>query len=325
MKRAVLLNLIIIMVFSLLNQIAGLEKSYGGILLDRIVATVNGEVITWSELRKVIELEGKEFLKGTTGEERERKIKELEKSFLNDLIDMKLQLQEARRIGLDVSDSETEGAINEIKKKYNLTDEAFINSLKAEGFTLEEYKTRLAEQILLSKVVNFEVRNNIIISDREIEEYYEANKEKYSEKEKVRIRQIFFAPPEDEAKRADIEAKAEEVIERIKKGEDFAKLASEFSEDPSREFGGDLGYVSRGSILKEIEEIAFGLKTGEVSKPFWSSKGLHIIKLEDRIEGKDIEEVREEIKEILFERAFKLRYDEWIKKLREKAYIEIKL
>jgi len=324
-KRITLLNVALIALLFLLSYPAVSKNTYGGVLFDRVVAIVNEEVITWSELRRMIELEGKEFLKGKTGEEREREIKRLENSFLNDLINMKLQLQEARRIGLSVSESEVNEAISEIKRKYHLTDEALLNSLKAEGFTLEEYRTRLAEQILLSKVVNFEVKNSIVISDKEIDEYYEANKEKYKGKEKVRIRQIFFALPEDESQRALIEAKAEEIVKRLEEGEDFAELASKFSEDPSREFGGDLGYVSHGSILKEIEDIAFGLKKGEISKPFWSSKGLHIIKVEDKIDPKEIKEVREEIKEILFKKAFRLKYDEWIKELRERAYIEIKV
>jgi len=301
------------------------HRAYSAVLLDRIVATVNNEVITWSELRRNIELEGKEFLKGLTDEEREIKIKELEKPFLNSMIDLKLQLQEARRVRLNVSLSEADGAVSDIKKKYNLTDESLIESLKAEGFTLEEYRTRLAEQILLSKVVRYEVKDKILITDKEIEEYYEANKKKFHEEEKVRIRQIFFAKPEDNTQKADIEAKAQELIQRIEKGEDFAKIAGEFSEDASKEFGGDLGYVSHGSVLKEIEDVAFALKVGEVSKPFWSPAGLHIVKLEDRKEGGNIEEVRNKIKEILFNEAFKLKYAEWVKRLRAKAYIEIKL
>ncbi len=297
--------------------------SYSAALLDRVVATVNDEVITWSELRRAIELEGigsRRF--GMTGEENEKKIEEIEKLFLNELIDIKLQLQEARELRLNVSDSETGEAINEIKKKYNLTDEALINSLKAEGFTLKEYRTRFAEQILLSKVVNFEVKPKIFISDKEIKEYYEVNKKKYSKGEKVGIRQIFFSAPADDSLKTAIEAKAEDMIKRIKNGEDFAKLAQEFSEDESKKFGGDLGYISRGAVLKELEDVAFALKTGEVSEPFWSPAGLHIIKLEDRTGGSSLEDVREDVKNVLFEKAFKIKYDEWIKKLREKAYIE---
>jgi len=302
------------------------SPSYSAILLDRVIATVNNEIITWGEFRKNIELESKEFLRGIPENEQEKKLKEFEKFFLNSMIDIKLQLQEARKMGLYVSPSETDNAISDIKKKYNLTDEILTESLKAEGFPLEEYRMRLSEQILLSKVVRQEVRDNILIDDKEIEKYYEANKEKFQREKKARIRQIFFAADvKDSSQKIKIETKAEEILQRIKKGEDFAKLAGEFSEDASRQYGGDLGYVSHGSILKEIEDVAFALKVGEVSRPFWSSKGLHIIKSEDMIEGGNVEKVREEIKEILFEEAFKLKYEDWIKRLRENAYIEIKL
>ena len=301
------------------------QQVQGAVLLDRIVATVNDEVITWSELMNVIILDGKDFLSGLAGKEREEKIRELERPFLNNLIEMKLQLQEARKMGLDVNDAEIEGAINEIKKKYGLTDETLMNSLKAEGLTTEDYRQRLADQILVRKVVNFAVRNNMVISDREIEKYYEDNKAKYDVEEKLNIRQIFFALPEDDSQKQAVELKARNLVQRINKGEDFAKLAREFSEDPSRKFGGDMGYISRGSLLKEIEDVAVALKTGEVSRPFRGPAGLHIIKLEDRIEGGGIEKVRDEIKETLFQKAFESKYREWITGLRERAFIEIKL
>lgn len=306
----------------LLVKAIAVESVSGATLLDRVVAAVNDEVITWSELREVLETEGRQLIGNV--EDKDKKLKELERTFLNNLIDIRLQLQEARRIGLKVKETEIDNAIEEVKRKYNLTDEALRLSLKAEGLTMEQYRVRLADQILLSKVVNLEVKAGILISDREIEEYYEANKDKYATGEKVRIRQIFFKRPEEESQIAAVEAKASEVMERLNRGEDFASLAGELSEDPSRQFGGDLGYVKRGSILKEVEDVAFGLKVGEVSKPFWSPAGLHIIKLEDRIED-NMEKIREEIKETLFKKAFSQRYNEWLKKLREKAYIEINL
>lgn len=321
MKRLIFLVLTCSLLFTF-----DCSLSYGAALLDRVVATVNNEVITWSELRHKIETDGRELLKDLKGEERERKIKEVEKIFLNGMIDMKLQIQEARKTGLDASMSETENAINDIKNKYNLTDESLAETLKAEGLAMEEYKTRLKEQILISKVVRHEVNDNILISDKEIKEYYKADRDKYLDKEKVRISQIFFtADISDALQKAEVEAKAEKIMQRIKKGEDFEKIIGEFSGGTGGGSRGDLGYISRGSVLKEIEDIAFSLKAGEVSRPFWGPGGLHIIKVEDIIEGSDIDEIRDEIKEILFQEAFKLKYEEWLKILREKAYIEIKL
>jgi peptidyl-prolyl cis-trans isomerase SurA len=321
MKKIIILTLIYCLLFTVYHSL-----SYSAVLLDRVIATVNGEVITWSELRENFDLEAEEHLKGLKGEEKEKKLRGFEKFFLNNMIDLKLQLQEARRLGFSIRQSEIDGAIADIKVKYNLTDESLIESLKAEGFTLDEYRKQLEEQILVSKLVKFEVRDNVLILDKEIEEYYEANKDKYRREEKIRIRQIFFsANPEDISQRAEIEARAQEIIQMIKKGEDFAKIAMEFSEDASREFGGDLGYVSRGSVLKEIEDVATALKVGEVSEPFWSSTGLHIVKLEDKIEGSNIDGIRNRIKGLLFDRTFKLKYSDWLKSLREKAYIKINL
>lgn len=303
----------------------GIQAASGPVLLDRIVATVNDEVITWSELMNVILIDGRQFLGGLSGEEREKKIGEAERPVLNSLIEMKLQLQEAHRMNLDVNASEIDGAIEEIKSKYNLSEETLMNSLKAEGLTLGDYRARLADQILLQKVINYAVRNNLVVSAEEVEQYYKDNIDEFGGGEKIRIRQIFFALPGDSSQKEAVEAKALEVERRISSGEDFAKLAGEFSEDPSRAFGGDLGYISGGSALKEIEEAASLLKKGEVSKPFWSPAGLHIINLEDRTEGGGIDKVTNKIREVLLQKAFESRYREWKAGLRENAFIEIKL
>ena len=324
MKKKQLLCLASVLILLLAGNLLTAEKSVGAVLLDRVVAAVNDEVITWSELRKAIELDGKAQLSGLTGEERERKIKELEKPFLNKLIDMRLQLQEARKMRFNVSASEVDDAVNDIKKKYNLTDEALDASLRQEGLTLQEYRRNLSDQILLLKVINYNVKSKVFISDKAIEEYYKANIGKYQKDEKVRIMQIFFAATEDASKKAAIEAKAQDVMRRIQKGEDFAKLAAEYSENPGRESVWDIGYVKRGGLLKEVEEAAFALKPGENSKPFRSAAGLHIIKVVDKIEGGS-GKAREEIKGILFEEAFNIKLDDWIKELRESAYIEITL
>ena len=323
MKKTVLIAALLMLVLSCV--LPGVHEASGSVLLDRIVATVNDEIITWSELMNVIIIDGKQFLSGLTGEDRENKIREAERPVLDNLIETKLQLQEARRMNLDVTSSEIDGAIQEIRTKYSLTDEMLMNSLKAEGLTPEDYRARLADQILLQKVINYAVKNNIVVSEKEIEQYYKDHVGEFDGGEKIRIRQIFFALPGDSSQKESVEAKAREIEQKISSGEDFSKLAGEFSEDPSSAFGGDLGYISRGSALKEIEDAAAALKKGEVSSPFWSPAGLHINKLEDRAEGGGIGKVRDKIRENLLQKAFEGRYSEWKAGLREKAFIEIKL
>jgi peptidyl-prolyl cis-trans isomerase SurA len=296
------------------------------VLLDRVVATVNDEVITWSELMNIIIFEGREYLSSEDDKSREEKIREMERPFLNMLIEMKLQTQEAKAMGLTVNDDEIKSAMSDIRAKYNMTEDAFLASLAKEGIMIEDYGKGLGDQILLQKVVNYTVKGSVVVTDKEVEEYFNANRKLYdNEKEKFRIRQIFFPVPADDPGKGDIEAKAREIVQRIKSGDSFAKLANEFSEGPGRRFGGDLGYISRGSALAEIEKAADALETGGVSEPFWSSAGLHIIKLEERVESDGKEKAREKISEKLFNKAYELKYHEWKTGLKEKAYIEIKL
>jgi peptidyl-prolyl cis-trans isomerase SurA len=298
---------------------------HGAVLLDRVAATVNNEVITWSELVETIMMDGRNILDKTAAEERKKKIKELERPFLEELVNLRLQLQEARTMQLSVGESEIDSSIDEIKSKYNLTDDSLNASLKAEGLTMKGYRDRLRDQILLQKTVNFAVRNKIVITDRQIQEYFEKNRGLYSEKESLKIKQIFFKNPDDRSSRSELVAHAEDILHRIRSGSDFSDLARQYSEGPENEFGGDLGYITLGSALKEIEDAALALRIGEVSKPFWSPAGLHIIKLEDKKEGGTVEKVREQIKDVLFQEAFQSAYSQWRADLREKAYVEIKL
>lgn len=294
-------------------------------LIDRVVATVNDDIITWSELRRAITSDAKVYLQNLSEEEKKVRIGELERPMLENLIVLRLQLQEAMKFGMNVSDDDIKSAVNEIKNKYGLDDAGLARSLEAEGLTIGSYKKRLSEQIILQRIVNFAVKSKLAVTDDEIKEYYEKNREKYNEKEKVRIRHIFFSMPADESRKAELMEMASEITDKIKAGESFSEMALRFSEGPNKESGGDLGYISKGSALKEIEDISSGMKVGEVSKPFWSPAGLHIIKVEERTGGAGLENAKDRIKDILLKEAFKSKYNDWITDLREKAHIEIKL
>jgi peptidyl-prolyl cis-trans isomerase SurA len=295
------------------------------ILLDRVVAVVNKEVITWSELYKVMEFEATEQMKNLNEEERIKIFKESEPVFLETLIDMRLQLQEAKALGIGVTQEEIEETIENIRKKYSMTDTDFRESIKKEGFTIEEYKKRLFEQILINKVVQHEIRNKVIVSDSDVKKYMETHKEIFSGGEKYRLRQIFFKGPEGNRDKRAIEEKALFVIQKLKAGEDFSELAREYSEDPSGSLGGDLGFIEKDLLAKEFLDVLSGMKEGTYSMPFWTGKGLHIIKLDEKISTQNMDNVREDIRKQLAEEKFLESYKSWIKGLRERAYIEIRL
>lgn len=295
------------------------------ILLDRVVAVVNKEVITWSELYKIMEFEATEQIKNLSEEERTKIFKENEPLFLETLIDMRLQLQEARSLEIGIAREEVEETIENIKNKYSMTDADFTASIKKEGLTLEEYKKRLAEQILINKVVQYEIKNKIVISDAEVKKSMDTNKETYSGSEKYRLRQIFFKEPEGNMDRKAIEEKALLVLQKLKAGEDFSNLAQIYSEDPSGKLGGDLGLIDKNLLASEFTNALSVMKAGDYSMPFWTERGLHIIKLDERVSAQNIDKVKEDVRRQLTEAKFLENYKSWIKGLREKAFIEIRL
>ncbi len=299
--------------------------SDAAVLLDRVVAVVNKEVITWSELYKMMENEAADQVRALKEEERLKIFKDSESAFLEKLIDIKLQIQEARRLGLDVTAEEVAEAVENIKKKYSLTDNALEESLKKEGLSFEEYKKRLSEQIAVSKVVGQQIRNKVVVSEEEVKKYMEANKESFTDSEAFKIKQIFLGRPKDDLDKKIIEDRVSLIIQRLKAGEDFSILAEEYSEDPSGKLGGDLGFIKKSQMAKEFIDALNSMKAGEFSNPFRTEKGLHIIKLEEKVAAQSTDEARESALKQLTESQFSERYKSWISGLREKAYIVIRL
>jgi peptidyl-prolyl cis-trans isomerase SurA len=306
-----------------LSFLKGLSDS--AVMLDRVVAVVNKEVITWSELYKTMEYDASDQVKSLDEQARMKVFKDNEAVFLDRLIDMRLEVQEAARIGLEVSSDEVKEAIEDIKKKYSLTDKALEESLKKDGLTFEEYKKRLSEQILVSQLINREIRSKIVLSDGDAKKYFDANRDKFSDGETFKLREILLKKPEHDADRKAVEERASLIMQRLKEGDDFSALAREYSDDPSGKMGGDLGYIKKSYMAKEFVEVLSHMKVGDFSNPFWTEKGLHIIKLDEKVPPKSATEVMENVKKQLAEAEFTERYKSWIKGLREKAHIEIRL
>lgn len=294
-------------------------ESASPFLLDRVVAVVDREVITWSELYRAMEFELGMDLRNLSEADRSRFFKENEARFLETLIDRKLQLQAAKRLDISASSEEVKEAVDGIKKKYNLSESDFKESLKAERMTIDEYKERLSEQIILSKVVSQQVRSKVIVSEEEIKDYLAKNKGST-----YRIRQILIKKTKDRD-RDSMMKKAQEAMARIKAGEDFSVVAFSLSEDPSAKTGGDLGVIKKELLSKEFLDVISKMKVGDVSEPFFTDKGLHIIKLDESLEQTGQEEMREIARKKLYERKFNEAYKAWIRSLRERAFIEVRL
>ena len=251
--------------------------------------------------------------------------KDNEAVFLDKLIDMKLQIQEAGKVGIAVSSEDVKEAIEGIKKKYSLTDKSLEESLQKEGLTFEGYKKRLSEQILISQFINQQIRNKIVVSEDEVKKYMQAHKENLGDSEAFKLRQIFFKKPKDEAEKKSVEEKAVLVMQRVKAGEDFSNLAKEYSEDPSGKIGGDTGYIKKTYMAKEFIDVLSQMKTGDASRPFWTERGLHIIKLDEKVAAQSTDEIKETVRRQLVDEQFAEKYHSYVKGLRDKARIEIRL
>ena len=302
-----------------------LSPAYAAHLLDRVVAIVNQEVITWSELYRSMETDAQPGVRTLSEEERMKVFKKNEAGFLENLINFKLQLQEAKEFGIRVSDSELQEAIDGIKNKYKMSEIQFQESLKAEGYSFDDYKKRLREQIIINKVVNQQVRNKVLVTDQDIDAFIRDNKNFERSGERYRIRQIFFKKPVDAADRIKIEELSQTVYERIMQGQDFDALVREYSDGPNKNAGGDLGFIDKGSLAKEFSTALSEMKVGDVSKPFWTDAGVNIIKLEEKAERKSPLEIRDDARTALTNKLFMERYNAWIKSLRERAFIDVRL
>ena len=296
------------------------QSAHSAIMLDKVVAIVNKEAITWSDVYKAMEFEVAESQRNLSGEEKRRFFKENEAAFLEILIDLRLQLQEAQRAGIFVSPDEIEKAIGSIKEKYSMTDAVFIETLKKEGLTLDEYKKKLQEKITAGRLIDQEVRSRIVIDDESINNYISQHKELSGQYEGYNLSHIFFRKTGD---KVSDEAKARQIFSRIKAGEDFSQLAARHSEDATARTGGELGLISKAELSKEFSEALTGMKAGDISEPFWTEKGIHILKLNSIVSTDKSRQLREQVRQKLAEERFLKAYKNWLKGLRERAYIQI--
>ena len=295
-------------------------------VVDRIVAVVNEEIITLSDLNTALEPYRKRIEETYKGPDRERVLADTRKSFLNRLIDARLIEQEAKKNGIFVREEDAMTAIKDILGRRNIALEDFKKELAEEGISFDTYKKEIKEQMVKMRLVRREIRSKVMVTGEEIGDYYRKNRADYEGKEAVRIKQIFLAFPQgagEEAKEK-IKADAEDISRRLKKGETFDLLAAYYS--PGSAGDGDLGFIERGMCLPEVESAAFSLQKDAVSDIIQSRAGFHIIKVVDKKGGgvKPMETVREEIQNKIEEQKLEKKFEEWLDALRKKSHIEIK-
>ena len=296
-------------------------------LVDGIAAIVNDDIITITEVREAMLPETEQLSRQYNGFAFDQLVKASFKRTLTSLVDVQLQLTRARHLNLRVSDEDVNYQIDALKKQNDVADEQFLQLLKTRGLTLETYKKQVAESLLITKVVNAEVRSRLTVLDTELQEAYRAKQQQYQVAGGQTVSHILFLfPPyateQDEQR---LRAKAEAVLQQVRNGGEFTALARQYSDGPSAETGGLLGTFKPGELLPGFEEATAQLQPGQISDVVRTRVGFHIIRLEARQAAnmRPFAEVQEELKSEILRDKTERKYQEWLESLRQQAYIKI--
>ena len=288
---------------------------------DRIIAVVNNDAITLAELQESLVA-----YRAENGRRSGPSDEELRRDFLNRLIESRLQLQEAEREKITVEDAElTEEFLDRIKRYGVKTEEEFEKLVRNQGVTVDSIKKRLRDGLKVSKLVRRKVALRVSVTEAEISAYLEENRAKLETGLSFHARHILITPETDsDAGWESARIKADMLRSQLLDGADFVELAQQHSRDATAKDGGDLGTLKRGELAPDVESELLGLAPGEISRPVRSALGYHVFRLESK-ETLEAASIRQQIRDILFRQQYDNRLEAWLKEIKQRAIIEVRL
>ncbi|MEI6084759.1 MAG: peptidylprolyl isomerase [Verrucomicrobiota bacterium] len=318
-------------------------------LLDGVAAIVNDKVITYSDVRELVQPVIAQLRRNFSGPELLTKVKATQLDALNNLIERNLILAEFKDKGYSFPDSVIDEQMNDIlANDFGGDRAAFIKTLQSENQTLAKYREMLRDRIIVQAMRNRKTQNEIVVSPYKIEEYYKTHRDDFKEEDQIKLRMILIkkspaaatpvAPTNSvdtvttnaaETAAAPLEnprrKMAEEILAKLDAGDSFESLAKVYSEGKEGQKGGDWGWIKRAEFRKELSDPAFALKAGEHTRIVETVDGFYILQVDDvKVEYyRPLTEVRDIIeKELLQEQRAKMQ-QAWVKQLRAKAYIRM--
>lgn len=298
-------------------------------IIDRIVALVNNEVITLSELEEFGGRLFQQLKESTLPAEREEKLKKARREALEQLIENKLLEQEIRKRKVEVSEREVDAAVAEILKHNRLTENELKVALAKEGITLAAYRRHIRNDLGKMRLINREIKSKIVVNEEDLKKIYQEKIKEFTDPVEVKLQQIFIPWPRGGTTEEgnNTEQKVKDLWRRARQGEDFTELARTYSLGPEAKDGGVLGYFKKQELIPELEEEAFKMEVGEISEIIRSPHGFHILRLLERKGGtpKPFAEVAPKIREAKLQEEAEKKFQDWLQNLKSKAYIEIRL
>jgi peptidyl-prolyl cis-trans isomerase SurA len=308
-----------------------------GELVDRVVAVVNNDVITLSEVNE----EGRLFFQKITAQvpsyQLNEALKRAREEIINSLIDKKLIAQEAAKQHITVSEEEIDSALKRMKESNRMSEEDFLQEVKKMGMDQQMFRENLRNQILQSKLTRSEIYSKIVVTDEMILDYYDTHYTKHLDKGGYYLLQMGFvwgkdpasgqSAPSMYADKMDAKKRAERVRSLVLNGQDFKELAKKFSDLPSAKDGGDIGAFQENEMADYMKQVVLPLKAGEISEVVETPAGYQFFKLLSNQDGQIVfqepyETVEPEIRNLIYEKMAKEEFEAWIKKIKDNAYIK---
>ncbi|HVR44475.1 MAG TPA: peptidyl-prolyl cis-trans isomerase [Thermoanaerobaculia bacterium] len=297
-------------------------------VVEAVVARVGDRIITRSQYVARLADGLREIQRNSPPAQAAERGKQFRDALFNEMLSELLIKDRADRLGLTVTAQELDDAIARLMEQYAIeTEEAFEESLRSSGLTRSEMELRLRDTLLTNKVFGRELRSRGEISDRELRQRYEAEKETYRLPERARLRELVVVVPPgaDLATRVRARAEAEEAVTRARGGESFQALVTEYSDSPSKENGGDIGTVGKGELLAALDRVVFDTPAGETTGPIETQAGFHVLLVEARLPSEipSFDQIKETLRRDAGEDAFQRDYRTYIERLRNEAYVQV--
>jgi len=298
-------------------------------LLDRVVAVVNDDAITQSEVDGLLRPLYEEYMREYSGETVMKMLADAQNKILNQLIEDRLVYQAAVKKKIEASEADIEKEMSYFRQKFGSQTE-LEKALKTENASLGDLKGRLKKQALIRKLHESEIRSKVIISPKEQEAYYAAHQAEFSSQEQVQIKSLTIKKS-DESRAKGIadesaQARLQAMREQILKGADFDKLIKESSEDKYADEGGKGNWILRGQMIPAVDEVIFKIGAGQITDIIETPIGYHVFKVVEhqKVVQKTYEQVRDPIYEVLFRKKSEEKFAVWMEGLRKNAYISVK-
>jgi peptidyl-prolyl cis-trans isomerase SurA len=311
--------------FSCLGVAAIASPTRGAESVNGIAAIVNDKVITYSEVREVVEPRERILRAQYSGEELAKKITELRKAALQDLIDRQLIVQAFEKEKFAIPSHFVDERVDAvIKENFGGDRHAFIKTMEAQKYTMSKFRDMERQKIIVQAMRAKNVKTNLLIPPAKVEEYYRQHKDQFSTKAQVKLRMIMIPGQKDGGAVSAQQAMADEIRAKLITGADFDKMAQMYSEDSTRDLGGDWGWIEDKTLSKPLSDVAFSLHPGEISKVIEVGGNYYIMKVEARQGGdlKPLKAVRADIEARLHQEQAQEMQEHWLASLRSKAYIK---